>query len=111
MQLFLYLIVNGLAVFITGYLLPGVRIENFFNAVVVALVLGIINKIIKPILIILTLPLNILTLGLFIFIINGLIILIASAIVPGFTVKNFWWAILFSLVLSTVSWFLNLLTK
>lgn len=111
MQLFLYLIINGLAVFITGYLLPGVKIENFLNAIVVAVVLGIANKLIKPILIILTLPLNVLTLGFFTFIINGLIILLTSVVVPGFSVKNIWWAIIFSIVLSFISWFLNLLTK
>lgn len=107
----LYLIVNGLAVFITAYLLPGVVLKSFFDAVVVAVVLGIINTLIKPVLIILTLPLNILTLGLFTFVINGLVILLASSLVPGFSVNDLWTAIVFSLVLSVVGWFLNLITK
>ena len=111
MNLFIYLIVNGLAVFITGYLLPGVVLKNFFTAVVVAVVLGIVNTLIKPLLIIFTLPLNILTLGLFTFVINGLVILLTSSLVPGFSVQNLWTAIIFSLVLSIVGWFLNLITK
>lgn len=111
MNLILYLIVNGLAVFITAYLLPGVVLKSFFDAVVVAVVLGIINTLIKPVLIILTLPLNILTLGLFTFVINGLVILLTSSLVPGFSVKDLWTAIVFSLVLSVVGWFLNLITK
>lgn len=111
MNLILYLIINGLAVFITGYLLPGVVLKSFFDAVIVAVVLGIINTLIKPVLIILTLPLNILTLGLFTFIINGLVILLTSSLVPGFSVKDLWTAIIFSLVLSIVGWFLNLITK
>jgi putative membrane protein len=111
MNLIVYLIVNGLAVFITAYLLPGVILKSFFVAVIVAVVLGIINTLIKPLLIILTLPLNILTLGLFTFIINGLVILLTSSFVPGFSVKDLWTAIVFSIVLSIVGWFLNLITK
>lgn len=111
MEILAKLIVNGLAVLITSYLLSGVRVVNFLTAVVVALVLGIINAIIKPILVILTLPINILTLGIFTFIINGIMILIVSAVVPGFTVRNLGWAILFSLTLSIVNFFLNSLTR
>jgi len=111
MQLLINLLVSGFAVFVTAYVLPGVRVSGFLTAIVVAIVLGIVNMLIKPILIILTLPLNILTLGLFTFIINGLLILLVSAFVPGFTVQNIWWAIIFSLVLSVVNWFLNALTK
>ncbi|MDO8610010.1 MAG: phage holin family protein [bacterium] len=111
MQLILNLLVNGFAVFVTAYLLKGVHISNFVTAIIVSIVLGIVNTILKPILIILTLPINILTLGLFTLILNGLMILLVSAFVPGFKVDNILWAIFFSLVLSIVSGFLQLLTK
>lgn len=103
--------VNTFAVFLSAYLLPGVNVDSLFTALVVAIVLGIANTILKPILIILTLPLNLVTLGLFIFVINGLLILLTSAVVPGFFVLNFWWAILFSLVLTLISWFLTRLNN
>ncbi|MDH7476103.1 MAG: phage holin family protein [Microgenomates group bacterium] len=111
MNLFLYLIINGLAVFITAYLLPGVVVKDFFTAIVVAVILGIINALIKPVLIILTLPLNILTLGLLTFVINGFLILLTSALVPGFNVKSLLTAIIFSLILSIISSFLRWLSK
>jgi len=111
MQLIIKLLINGFAVFVTAYLLPGVHVESFLTAIIVAVVLGITNTVLKPILSIITLPINIITLGLFNFILNGLMILLVSVLVPGFSVKSIWWAILFSLVLSLVNWFLNLLTK
>lgn len=101
------LLVKSMAVFITAYLLPGVKVADFWTAVIVAIVLGLVNMVIKPILVILTLPITILTLGIFALIINALMILLVSALVPGFTVKSFAWALLFSLVLSLVSSFLN----
>ncbi len=112
MQLIINLLVNGFAVFITAYLLlAGIHVDSFLTAIIVAVVLGIVNTILKPILIILTLPVNILSLGLFTFIINGLMILLTSYFVRGFLVKNIWWAILFSLVLTIVNWFLHALSK
>lgn len=111
MQLFINLLVNGFAVFATSYVLSGVHVQNFLTAIIVAVVLGIVNTLIKPVLLILTLPLTIVTLGLFAVILNGILILLTSAIVPGFKVDSILWAILFSLVLSIVNWFLHLLTK
>jgi putative membrane protein len=102
-----YLIINAIAVLIAGYILPGINIDNIWTAVIIAVVLGVINAVIRPILVILTLPITILTLGLFILVINALLVLLVSNIVPGFTVDGFWWAMLFSIVLSLVSWFLN----
>lgn len=96
------LLLYGLAVVIAAYLLPGVTVDNFWVALVVAVVLLIMNWVVKPILTILTLPITILTLGIFGFVINALIILLTDAVVPGFAVENFWWALLFSLVLSLV---------
>ncbi|MEN9327483.1 MAG: hypothetical protein RI947_291 [Candidatus Parcubacteria bacterium] len=110
MGLIIKLLVSGLAVFITAYLLPGVIVDSFVTALIVAVVLGIINTVIKPVILLLTLPVTLITLGLFTFVINALMILLTSALVDGFDVANFWWALLFSLVLSIVSWFLESLT-
>ncbi|MBD8490724.1 phage holin family protein [Echinicola sp. CAU 1574] len=97
------LAVAGLAVIITGYLLPGVSVENFWVAVVIAAVISLLNFTIKPILIFLTIPITLVTLGLFLLVINALIILIAAEIVPGFIVDGFWWALLFSFILSIIN--------
>jgi len=105
------LLISTLAVIITAYVLPGIVVESILAAIVVAIILGIVNTLLKPILIILTLPINILTLGLFTFIINGAIVLLTSSIVHGFHVKNLLWAILFSIIISLVSSFLNALSK
>lgn len=102
-------IVNAVAIVITAYLLPGVRLSGFFAALVTALVLGLVNVFIKPLLLLLTLPLNILTLGLLTFVINALLILLTSAVVPGFQVTGFWWALLFSLVLAIINYALNVI--
>lgn len=111
MQFIINLLINGFAVFVTAYLLPGVHIKDFFTAILVSIVLGIANALVKPILVILTLPITIITLGIFYFVINGLLILLTSAIVPGFSVQNLWWAILFSVALSLVNWLLHSLSK
>ncbi|OPY64471.1 MAG: Membrane protein of unknown function [Syntrophorhabdaceae bacterium PtaU1.Bin034] len=99
--------VMTVAILISAYLLPGVLVRSFFAAVVTALVLGLVNAVVRPILIIFTLPLTILSLGLFIFVLNALLVLLVSAIVPGFEVRNFWWALLFTLVFSIVSFVLH----
>ncbi len=80
--------------------------HSFWTALVVAIVLGIVNAILRPIIFILTLPINILSLGLFSFVIMGLLVYLVSAIVPGFIVDNFWWAILFALIVAIINWFL-----
>jgi putative membrane protein len=107
MSFLLQWLVSGLAIIITAYLLPGVKVTGFFAALVTALILGLINAFIRPLLILLTLPLNILTLGLFTLVINALLILLAAAIVPGFYVQGFWWALLFGLVLAVISYALG----
>ena len=91
---------TGLAVLLTAYLLPGVHVQNYGYALVVALVLSIANVIIKPILILFTIPLTVLSLGLFLLVINAITILIVDYFVPGFSVDGFWWALAFSLILS-----------
>ncbi len=100
-------IVSGLAIVITAYLLPGVRLSGFFAALVTALILGLINAFIKPVLSLLTLPLTVMSLGLFALVLNALLIMLTSKIVPGFQVQGFWWALAFSLVLSIVNFALS----
>lgn len=95
-------IVMALAVFISAEIIPGVEVASFFVAFIAALVLGVINVLLKPILLILTLPINILTLGLFTLVINAFLVLLASNWVDGFTVNGFWWALVFSLAMSIV---------
>ncbi|AFL85580.1 putative membrane protein [Belliella baltica DSM 15883] len=97
------LILGGLAVIITSYLLPGVSVENFLTGVIIAALIALLNITIKPILIILTIPITIVTLGLFLIVINALLILLAAKIVPGFTVDGFWWALLFGLILGLIN--------
>jgi len=104
-------VVSGLAIIITAYLLPGVAVDGFMAALVTALILGLINAVIRPILLLLTLPLNVLTLGLFTLIINALLVMLAAAIVPGFAVQGFWWALLFGIVLAIVNAALSPLWK
>jgi len=111
MRFLLNWLIYALVIGIVGYILPGVRIEGIFAALATALVLGLINGILRPILIVFTLPLTILTLGLFLFVLNALMVLLAAAIVPGFIVAGFWWALLFSLVLSLLVFVLGEMTE
>ncbi len=104
-------ILNSLAIFGTAYLLPGVHVDGFVTALVLSVLLGLINSVLRPLLIILTLPLTILTLGIFVFIINALLILLADQFITGFSVDNFWWALLFSLVLSALNSVLQSIRK
>jgi putative membrane protein len=87
--------------------LNGVHVTDFWTALIFAVVLAILNVIAKPILILLTLPVTILTLGLFLFVINALIVLLASKFVEGFSIDNFWWGLLFSLLLSLIMSFID----
>lgn len=106
-MLFLIWIINALAVILVAYLVPGISVSSFWSALVVALVLGLLNAVLRPLLILLTLPLNILTLGLFTFVINGIILYFVSSIVKGFSVDGLWTAIIGSIVLSLIQWALN----
>ncbi|MFO7824796.1 MAG: phage holin family protein [Cyclobacterium sp.] len=102
-SILLQLAVAGLVVIFTAYLLPGIVVDDWITGVIIAALLALLNITIKPILIFLTIPITIVTLGLFLLVINALLVLIAASIVSGFTVDNFWWALLFSLVLSLVN--------
>lgn len=107
MSILINWLVSGLAILVAAYLLPGVHVSSFTSALVAAVVLGVINAFIKPILLILTLPINILTLGLFTLVINALVIILTADLVPGFKVDGFWWALGFSIILSLINSFLN----
>jgi putative membrane protein len=95
------------AIVATAYLLDGIQISGFFSAVFAAAVLGFLNAFFRPIALLLTLPINILSLGLFTFIINALMLKMASGLIPGFGVYGFWTAIFGSLLISIISWLLN----
>lgn len=93
-------LLTALAVLIIAYLLPGVNVDDYGTAIWVAFIVGILFSILKPILVILTLPVTILTLGLFLFVINAAMILLANSWIDGFSVSGFWTALLFSILLS-----------
>lgn len=95
------------AVLFTSYIIDGIYVSGFISAFFTAAALGILNMFFRPILIILTLPINIMTLGLFTFIINALMLKMASGLIPGFHVSGFWAAVFGALVISAVNWFLN----
>ncbi|HOD78640.1 MAG TPA: phage holin family protein [Syntrophorhabdus sp.] len=107
MLLILKWLIMTVSVMVTAYVIPGVTVRSFMSALWVALLLGIVNMLLRPFLILITLPINILTLGLFTFVINGLIILLVSSVVKGFQVSGFWIAVLFSIVLSIVNYVMN----
>ena len=103
------LIVSAVAVLVTAYTLEGVTVDPWWWAFVIAIVLGFINAFIRPLVKLLALPINFLTLGLFTFVINALMVMLCSWIVrPHFEVQDFWWAMGFSIVLTLVSWALHL---
>ncbi|HAT72284.1 MAG TPA: hypothetical protein DCS63_05660 [Elusimicrobia bacterium] len=99
MKIIINLILSAVAVYVTARLLPGVTLDGFMTALVVAVVLGAVNAVLRPVLIILTLPINVLSLGLFTFVIIGGLVQLVSWLVPGFQVASFWWALVFALVL------------
>lgn len=104
-------LLTGLAVLLSAYLLPGVSVEHYGYALLVALVLGIVNAIIKPILVVLTIPITFVTFGLFLLVINALMILLVDWLIDGFNVDGFWWALGFSLILSLFNSLFRDLTK
>lgn len=111
MGLLLRLIINAIAVFAAAHLLPGIHVKNFTTAIIVAIVLGLLNLFVKPLLIILTIPITILTLGIFLLIINALIVLLCSSLVSGFKVDGVLYALIFSLVVSLISSIMSGLAK
>jgi len=100
MKLIIKLLLTALAVVVLAKILPGVAVEGYGSAIIVAIVIALLRLIVKPILILLTLPITIVTFGLFLLIINAIIILLADYLVGSFAVSTIWWALLFSLLLS-----------
>ncbi|WP_138434973.1 phage holin family protein [Winogradskyella algicola] len=111
MNLLVRLLLNALAVFILAHILSGVAVSGYAGALIVAIVLAILNLFVKPVLIILTLPVTILTLGLFLLVINALIILLADKLIDGFAVNSFWTALIFSILLSILQSILQTIFK
>ncbi len=105
MGFIIQLLLSAVVVLLISWLLPGVEVAGYGTAIIVALVISLLQLIVKPILFILTLPVTIISFGLFLLVINAFLILLADAIVPGFTVANFWWAVLFSILLSLLGTF------
>jgi putative membrane protein len=107
MGLILRWLVLTAAILAASYLIEGIYVAGFFSAFFAAAILGVLNAFLRPILILLTLPVNVLTFGLFTFVINALLLLMVSGVIAGFQVRGFWTAVLGSLVISIVSWLLN----
>ena len=111
MKLLIRLAINVLALFVVEYLVPGFVLQSFGTAVVAAIAIGIVNTLIKPVLQIIALPITILTLGIGAFLINVLLLWGTSKLVPGFYIAGFWTAVVASILLSLVTWFLGRLAK
>ena len=111
MKWILKLLLTAVAVFILEKVLPGITVESYIYAILVALVIGLLNSFVRPILIFLPLPATLVTLGLFLFVINALMIQLASYFLDGFNVASFWWALLFSILLSILQPLLHSLLK
>lgn len=103
----LHWLISGLAVLLTSKIIPGFEVRGFISAFFAAIVIGLANALIWPVLIFLTLPINILTLGLFTFVVNGAVLKIAAAFLPGFAIRGWWSAIFGSIVLSLINTFLH----
>ncbi|HBE89476.1 MAG TPA: hypothetical protein DDW67_10100 [Elusimicrobia bacterium] len=104
MKILLNLVLSSVAVFAAAYVLPGVTVDGVAPALVAAVALGVVNSVLRPLLLILTLPINILTLGLFTLVIIGGLVQLVSWMVPGFHVASFWWALVFAFAL----WLINI---
>lgn len=111
MKTLIHFLVSAIAILISAYLLPGVHVSGLLTAFILAVVLGVINTFIRPVLVVLTLPLTIVTLGLFVLIINALLVMLAGFIVPGFAVAGFWSALMFGIVLAVVSYVLQVFER
>jgi putative membrane protein len=109
MRILLVWLVNTLALIAVAYLMPSITVSGFTSALIAALILGLVNAIIKPVLVLLTLPVTIITLGLFIFVINGLLFWLVGSFVPGFIVQGFWAGFIGAILFSIVSWVLSAL--
>ena len=108
MKTLVHWFLSALAVMVTAYLLPGIVVQSFFVALVVAVMLGLLNTFIRPLLVLIAFPLEIITLGLFTVVINAALVLLTARFVAGFSVSSFWTALFFSIILSLVNAILHL---
>jgi putative membrane protein len=109
MRILLVWLINALALIAVAYLVPSISVSSFTSALIAALVLGLVNAVIRPVLVLLTLPVTVLTLGLFILVINALLFWLVGSILQGFHVQGFWGALIGSILFSIVSWLLSAL--
>lgn len=103
MNFLIKLLLSTISVLVSAYLLPGAHVDGFFTAFIVAIFLALFSATLKPVLIILTIPVTVFTLGLFLLVINALMIMLADYIVGGFSVDGFWWALIFGIILAIVN--------
>jgi len=104
MRILLVWILNAVALWLVALLLPGVAVADEISAFIAAIVLGLVNAVVKPVLIILTLPVTVLTLGLFLLVLNGLLFWAVGSLLPGFHVDGFWWAVAGAFIYSVLTW-------
>lgn len=109
MGLLIRILISAVAVYLASQFVPGIRVDGFGTALIVAIVLGLLNAFVKPILVFLTIPITILTLGLFYFVINILMVYLAAYLVSGFQVDGFLAALLFSIVIAIIGWIMDAL--
>ena len=107
MRILLVWIFNAMALIAVAYFRPGIKVDGFFAALLAALVLGLVNTLIRPILVVLTLPITIVTVGLFILVINGFLFWFVGSVLKGFTVADFWWGVGGAILYSVFSWALS----
>ncbi|VCU68054.1 Membrane protein of unknown function [Pigmentiphaga humi] len=107
MTLLLIWLLNAVALLVVAYLLPGITVASFGSALVAALVLGLLNSLVKPVLVLLTLPITVVTLGLFLLVLNALLFWFAGSILKGFQVNGFWWAVIGAVLYSLISGLLS----
>ena len=111
MKILINWLISTFAILCAAYLISGVHIASFITALLIALALGVVNALLRPLLLLLTLPINILTLGLFTFVINALMVLLVAWFIPGFSVASFWTALIFSIVLALINALLGWIFK
>lgn len=98
------LLINALAVYVSALIIPGIHMDDsYWQAIIVALVLSLLNVLVRPILVVFTIPITVFTLGLFLLVINALMIMLAGWLLPQFHVDGFWWALLFSIILAVIN--------
>ncbi|MDH2236312.1 phage holin family protein [Pigmentiphaga sp. GD03639] len=107
MTLLLVWLLNAVALLVVAYLLPGITVASFGSALIAALVLGLLNSLVKPVLVLLTLPITVVTLGLFLIVLNALLFWFAGSILKGFQVNGFWWAVIGAVLYSLISGLLS----